>query len=114
VAIRAVNKVIGYSYQMPIPEQHYKELCELFASIESTKDADRLLQDMLTPQELESLAERWQLVQLLAKGMSQRDIAEKLQVSISKVTRGSRVLQYGEGGFLYFLKKLKKPVNTSK
>lgn len=93
---------------MQVPERHYRELCELFASIENPKRADQLLQDLLTPQEIESLAERWQLVQLLATGMSQREIAEKLNVSISKVTRGSRVLQYGSGGFKVFLEKLNK------
>lgn len=93
---------------MQVPEKHYRELCELLAAIGNPKEADQLLQDLLTPQEIESLAERWQLVQLLAKGMSQREIAEKLNVSISKVTRGSRVLQYGSGGFKLFLEKLKK------
>ncbi len=67
-----------------------------------------LLKDILTPQELESVAERWQLVQALAWGMPQREIAKKLDVSISKITRGSRMLQYGEGGFRHFLGKMKK------
>lgn len=98
---------------MPVPEKHYRELCELFAAINNSKEADRLLQDLLTPQEIESLAERWQLVQLLATGMPQRDISEKLNVSISKVTRGSRVLQYGTGGFIYFLEKLRKHTKKS-
>lgn len=93
---------------MPIPPKHYQQLCELFAAIENEKEADLLLQDILTPQEMDSLAERWQLVQELAKGTPQREIADKLKISISKITRGSRVLQYGSGGFLKFLKKLGK------
>lgn len=64
--------------------------------------------DILTPQELASVAERWQLIQELHKGTPQRDIAKKLNLSISKITRGSRMLQYGSGGFSLFLKKLKK------
>ena len=67
-----------------------------------------LLRDILTPQETDSLAERWQLIQLLDRGMAQRDIAQKLNVSISKVTRGSRALQYGTGGFRYFLDRMKR------
>lgn len=91
---------------MPVPAKHYKELCELFASIENEKEADKLLQDILTPQEIDSLTERWQLVQELARGTPQRKIAAKLNVSISKITRGSRVLQYGSGGFRIFLQRL--------
>lgn len=88
--------------------RHYRELYQLFASVDDEKEAEMLLQDILTPQELESVAERWQLVQALAQGLPQREIAKKLDVSISKITRGSRMLQYGEGGFGHFLGKLKK------
>lgn len=92
---------------MAISKKHIAELYTLFASIKDEKEAKMLLVDILTPQELESLAERWQLIQALATGMPQREIAEKLGLSISKITRGSRMLQFGEGGFQYFLGKLK-------
>jgi len=90
---------------MPVPKKHLKDLYALFASVETEQEAERLLADILTPQELASVAERWQLVQELAKGAPQREIAEKLGVSISKITRGSRMLQYGSGGFRRFLGK---------
>ena len=69
-----------------------------------------LLKDLLTPQEIDSIAERWELIQMLAEGTPQREVAEKLGISISKITRGSRMLQYGSGGFLYFLEKLGKAI----
>jgi len=84
----------------------YKELCELLASVDDEKEANMLLQDLLTPQERDTLEERWQIIQLLAKNTPQRKIAEKLGISISTVTRGSLAFQYGNKGFLYFLKKL--------
>ena len=86
----------------------YRELCDLLTAVNSEREADMLLQDMFTPQEVEALGERWQLVQLLVKSVPQRTIAKRLGVSISTVTRGSRALQYGAGGFAHFLKKLKK------
>ena len=92
---------------MAIAKKHLKELHALFASVDSEKEAELLLEDILTPQELESLTERWQLVQELYRGTPQREIADKLTISISKITRGSRMLQFGEGGFVHFLKKLK-------
>ena len=76
--------------------------------IESKKEAQMLLEDILTPQELESVVERWQLVQGLASGEAQRDLAQRLGISISKITRGSRALQYGSGGFRHFLAKWKR------
>lgn len=95
---------------MASPSAHHKDLYQLFASIESPKEAQLLLEDILTPQELDSVAERWQEIQLLAKGVTQREVAKKLNISISKVTRGSRMLQYGTGGFRHFLKKLGKKI----
>lgn len=93
---------------MPVPSQHLKELYTLLSSISDDKEAKMLIDDLLTPQEVASLAERWQLIQELHKGTPQREIAENLGLSISKITRGSRMLQYGSGGFAYFLEKLQK------
>lgn len=98
------------SHFSPVPNRHYKELFELFASIDGEKEAEDLLRDILTPREVDSLAERWQEIQLLAKGVPQREIAERLGISISKITRGSRALQYGTGGLLRMLRKLKKQI----
>jgi len=92
---------------MAVPSSHYKALCALFASIETPREADLLLQDILTPQEIEAIAERWQIVLQLAEGKPQREVAHNLHVSISKVTRGSRFLQYSTGGFALFIEKLR-------
>ena len=93
---------------MPAPKKHLEDLYRLFVAIQNTKEAEMLLEDILTPQEIDSLAERWQLIRALDANVPQRKIAAKLHVSISKITRGSRTLQYGSGGFRHFLKKLKK------
>ncbi len=92
---------------MPTNPKPLRDLYKLFASIENEKEAEMLLLDILTPQERETIAERWHLIQALGTGMSQRDVAKKCGVSISKITRGSHELQYGSGGFRHFLKKLK-------
>ncbi len=90
-----------------IPPRHLAELYKLFASVSSPSEAAKLLEDLATPHELEAFAERWQLIQMLARGETQRETSRKLKISISKVTRGSMSLKYGKGGFAYFLKKLK-------
>lgn len=92
---------------MPVPARHYTDIYKLFCAIDTPREAEMLLKDILTMQELEFLAERWQILNELHNETPQRDIADKLGVSISKITRGSHVLKYGTGGFGYFLKKLK-------
>lgn len=58
-------------------------------------DLDGFLEDMLTPQEIEALDERIKIMHALASGKTQREIAEELGISITTVSRGSRILQYG-------------------
>ena len=91
-----------------IPTSHLNELYTLVSSVTSDAEAKLLLTDLLTPNELQALAERWQLVKMLAAGKTQRDIAASLSVSISKVTRGSACLQRSGGGFALFMKRLSK------
>lgn len=74
------------------------ELARLVSSIDDAKVALNFLQNILTPQELEEIAQRLQIFKMLHKGTSQRVIAEKLGVSIGTVSRGSRELQYGPPG----------------
>lgn len=86
--------------------QHFRELYRAFSKIRTAAEAELFLEDMLTPQELESLVLRVQIVKQLMKGRPHRDIAKSLGISVSKVTRGSRAIQYGTGGFSLILKRL--------
>lgn len=79
-----------------------KEIATVFASINNPKEFEYLLVDILTPSEIEMLGERWETCKLIAQDKPHREIAKKLGISISKVTRGSRVMKYGTG----ILKKL--------
>ena len=94
-----------YTVRM-IKDDAWKALLKMLAQPRTPSQWDALLEDLLTPNERHSVAERWQLVRLLSSGMPQRDIAAKLGISISKITRGSRVLQEGRGGFKDALKKV--------
>lgn len=93
---------------MPIPKKHLHDLLTLLSSPKDEKELQMLLDDLLTPKELAAIAERWQLVQLLAAGTTQREIAKKLGLAISTVTRGSRQLQFGSGAFKKYLTKNKR------
>src|SRR3989338_5921273 len=97
-----------YNANMSLPKKFYDDLYELLSSMENPSEAKNLCADLFTPAEIDSFAERWQEIQLLAKKLPQREVAKKLGISISKVTRGSRMLQHGSGAFQHFLKKLGK------
>lgn len=68
----------------------------IIAELKRHKDnLDGFLEDMMTPQEIEALDERIKIMHALAAGKTQREIAEELELSITTVSRGSRILQYG-------------------
>lgn len=68
----------------------------IIAELNHYKDnLDGFLEDMMTPQEIEALDERIKVMHALVAGKTQREIAEELELSITTVSRGSRILQYG-------------------
>ena len=83
-----------------------KDLARLIASARETKEVGELLRALLTPAEHEDMAQRWQIVKQLIHEVPQREIRDKLKASIATVTRGSRELQYGNGTFQKFYKRL--------
>lgn len=83
-----------------------KELVEVFQKIADDEDLMRkFLRDILSPKEYKNLGLRWQIVKQLAKGLSQRQIADNLHVSVATITRGSRELRDKKGGFARVLQK---------
>ncbi|MBI3336652.1 transcriptional regulator [Candidatus Peregrinibacteria bacterium] len=96
---------------MSLPKTYYSDFYQLLAAIRNTTEARDLAQDLFTPNEIYTFAKRWQEIQYLAKGAPQRDVSAMLDISISKITRGSRVLSHGTGAFKTFLKRLNKPIH---
>ncbi len=85
-------------------DKFLNELVEVVISLKRKNLALAFLKNILTPAELEEIATRLQIVKLLKKGVSQREVAKKLNVSIGTVSRGARELKYGEQGFNQILK----------
>jgi TrpR family trp operon transcriptional repressor len=53
----------------------------------------QFFEEIVTSAERHDLALRWELMQLLHKGLPQRDIAEQLGISLCKITRGAKILK---------------------
>ncbi len=63
---------------------------------------------ILTKTELENIDSRWEILKLLDRGVSQRQIASDLHLSLCKITRGARVLHKENPA----LKKLVHKINN--
>jgi TrpR family trp operon transcriptional repressor len=82
--------------------QELQELCGVLAKC-GPKLMAEFLRDILTPNELRELCQRWRIIKMLAAGKSQREIAQTLKTSLCKITRGSRELKKKNSSFLQVL-----------
>ncbi|MFH0805137.1 MAG: YerC/YecD family TrpR-related protein [Patescibacteria group bacterium] len=82
---------------------------ELYRAVLSLRTADecrRFFRDLCTIEELADMADRWQIVRLVARGVPYRSIAQKLSVSSTTVARVAQWLYNGEGGYQLVAKRL--------
>lgn len=92
------------------------KLDEIALSLSQTSDpklVERFLSSILTPAEIREISSRWALVRLLDQGVSQRQIAKKLGLSLCKITRGSRELKKRHSAFKKMIDQYSKIGNQS-
>ncbi|QQS43870.1 helix-turn-helix domain-containing protein [Candidatus Roizmanbacteria bacterium] len=70
-------------------------LIKVIKSCNTEEELKELLIGLFTPQELEVVDTRLEIVKQLKRGKSQRAIAEELGVGIATVTRGAREVKQG-------------------
>ena len=66
---------------------------EAVTRVTDPREVEVFLSELLTPAELHDLVLRWELLELLEQGVSQRKVAETLGISLCKITRGAKVLK---------------------
>ena len=103
-----VGDLVGEKIMQNWKTTKLKKLARAFLSLKNEVDLLNFLRDLCTLEELDELSVRWEVVELLVKGMSYREIASRVEVSTSTVTRIAHWLEHGEGGYKEVLKNLKK------
>ena len=88
----------------PIPG--LEDLAEAVLSLRDKDEVRRFLRDLCTFPELEALAHRWQMVQLLEEGVPYVEIAERVPTSTATVTRVAQWLRHGTGGYRLALDRI--------
>ena len=73
--------------------ENIKEISQIIKNIESESNIVDFFKELLTKSELETLSKRWRILNMLNDGVTQREIAKELQVSLCKVTRGAKILK---------------------
>ena len=69
------------------------EIIEIFSDTTDKREMRRLFEDVFTEAERTDIAKRWYIFKELYKGTPQRKIAKEMEVSLCKITRGSKTLK---------------------
>ena len=74
-------------------------LFEAILSLETTEDCYNFFEDICTIKELQDMAQRLDVAFLLTDGMNYQKIAQEVNVSTATISRVSKCLNYGSGGY---------------
>lgn len=84
------NKILAYIVTM---NSNIREITNFILKLRSREELMAFLKEMLSESEIATLSKRWRILSMLAEGRTQRDIVKELNVSLCKVTRGSKILK---------------------
>ena len=90
------------------PTKEHRDLFETVASLKTKEEAQRFLRDLCTRAELDAMAHRWQVAQLLDQGLPYLEVAKKAHASTTTVTRVAQWLKQGEGGYRLALQRRRR------
>jgi TrpR-related protein YerC/YecD len=92
-------------------EAHEARVASLIATLSNVRgeaEMSKFLRDLCTWGELEAMAQRWEVAQLVDDGVSYLEIARRTGASTATVTRVAQWLHHGEGGYRAVLDRKSK------
>lgn len=101
-------------YESKVKSRETDRLFEAILSLQSVEECYRLFDDLCTYNEVVAMAQRFQVAEMLAKGVTFTNISEKTGVSSATITRVNRCVHYGAGGYRLVHDRLKDPEKDSK
>lgn len=100
-----------------LSQQERKELilnlCKGFSVLNSSKEVAEAITDLLTPKEVENIAKRLRIAELLVKGKSYEDIRALIKVGYSTIARINTWLNLSGEGFKLILSRKKESSKTA-
>lgn len=84
-------------------EQHLNELYEALVKVKNVEDCKALLDDLCTYKEIEQMAQRAYAAKLFLEGLTYNEIIAETEISSTTLSRISRTITHGSGGYKKFL-----------
>ncbi|MBQ6022084.1 MAG: TrpR-related protein YerC/YecD [Clostridia bacterium] len=81
-------------------------LLRVIVNLESVEEAYRFFSDVCTIKEMQDMAQRLDAAFLLAAGENYQSISKTVGISTATISRVSRCLNYGRGGYQDAIRKM--------
>ncbi|MDE6550348.1 MAG: TrpR-related protein YerC/YecD [Clostridia bacterium] len=86
-------------------ERLKEDLYDILVSVGNAEDCRLLLEDLCTNKEVEQMAQRAYAAKLFLEGKTYAQITEEIDISSATLSRVSRCINYGGGGYAKFVKR---------
>ena len=83
-------------------------LLDAILSLKTREELQRFFDDLCTIQEINSLAQRFEVAQYLEKGLTYAQIAGITHASTATISRVNRSLVYGEEGYKLAIERMRE------
>ncbi len=90
---------------MATPAQREQELWSAILALKTSAECKNFFGDLLTTDEIEDFAKRWQVAQMLFSGASYKTIQSETALSTRTIARISTWLKEGMGGYRLLLNR---------
>ena len=89
-----------------IESESLNQLFDTIVNLKTREECSKFFEDICTVKEMLDMAQRLDVAVLLDEGVSYQTIAQKINVSTATISRVSRCLNYGSGGYRLVLDRL--------
>ncbi len=89
-------------------KQDVDRLVDAVLNLKDKEECQQLFEDLLTIQELHSIAQRLKVATMLDEGMTCHNIAVSTGASTATISRVNKCLNYGSGGYKTILDRINK------
>ena len=89
-----------------LENESLNRLMDVISRLETKDECFRFFEDLCTVKELLDMAQRLDVAVLLREGANYQTISQQVNVSTATISRVSRCLNYGSGGYGCALDKL--------
>lgn len=84
-------------------DKHIDDLCEILIKLGTKEECKALLDDLCTYKEVEQMALRAYAAKLFLQNKTYAEIIEKTELSSATISRVSRCVSHGSGGYRKFV-----------